>query len=230
MSLLRSYVGAAGPTNGPTPGAIAFMSWYLAKYAASGGKNLGIFNPKRIPGSSQWSLHAEGRAVDLGVPGGNPAWAAELAEWMRAYSAELGVQLVIYRRRLWSAAYPDAGWRDYGGSNPHNDHIHGELSWWGARMLTVTLLDTIAAGRLVSGQPRSWTESLIMTLPVLRTGSSGRYVTKAQALCAVWRPGLRADGIFGPQTEGAVRTVQRLTGCVVDGVVGPQTWTALLTR
>jgi Transglycosylase-like domain/Putative peptidoglycan binding domain len=35
--------------------------------------------------------------------------------------------------------------------------------------------------------------------------------------------GVTADGVFGPQTERAVKRFQRRHGLVVDGVVGPQT-------
>jgi peptidoglycan hydrolase-like protein with peptidoglycan-binding domain len=40
-------------------------------------------------------------------------------------------------------------------------------------------------------------------------------------------PGLTVDGIFGPNTETAVKLFQQGTGLTVDGVVGPQTWQAL---
>lgn len=39
--------------------------------------------------------------------------------------------------------------------------------------------------------------------------------------------GIRADGIFGPQTRAVVRAFQKRHGLLVDGIVGPQTRAAL---
>lgn len=41
-----------------------------------------------------------------------------------------------------------------------------------------------------------------------------------------WDPGV-VDGVFGPQTELAVRNFQTDMSIGVDGIVGPMTWTAL---
>ncbi|NJL45959.1 MAG: peptidoglycan-binding protein [Leptolyngbyaceae cyanobacterium SM2_3_12] len=35
------------------------------------------------------------------------------------------------------------------------------------------------------------------------------------------------DGLFGSQTEAAVRQVQRINNLTVDGIVGPATWAVL---
>jgi peptidoglycan hydrolase-like protein with peptidoglycan-binding domain len=40
---------------------------------------------------------------------------------------------------------------------------------------------------------------------------------------------VQIDGIFGPQTEQAVRGFQDALDITVDGVVGPVTWRALVS-
>lgn len=67
----------------------------------------------------------------------------------------------------------------------------------------------------------------------LRRGSSGENVTYIQtALNAIRNvvPSIRLldiDGVFGAQTEGAVKEFQTYYGLDVDGVVGPLTWQAI---
>lgn len=56
----------------------------------------------------------------------------------------------------------------------------------------------------------------------IRAGSRGDDVTYAQQ-----RLGIRADGIFGPNTERSVKTFQRRNGLTADGIVGPRTWAKL---
>ncbi|QWV98221.1 TIGR02594 family protein [Geomonas nitrogeniifigens] len=64
----------------------------------------------------------------------------------------------------------------------------------------------------------------------LRLGCSGNEVRQLQNLLNHHlRPShtIRVDGIFGPQTEAAVRQFQTSAGLSTDGVVGIQTWKAL---
>ena len=41
--------------------------------------------------------------------------------------------------------------------------------------------------------------------------------------------GVQIDGIFGPQTDAAVRGFQQALAIAVDGIVGPITWRALVS-
>lgn len=66
--------------------------------------------------------------------------------------------------------------------------------------------------------------------PVLRRGSRGPAVKRLQeALIKLGYklPRYGADGVFGAETEAAVRAFQAARKLKVDGIVGPQTWTAL---
>lgn len=143
MSLLRTYQPAKRCTDGPAPGAKAFMAWFLGAYGERGGKNLGIYNCRSVRGGSTMSLHGEGRACDLGVVPLGADYGTELAEWLRLNSAELGVQCLIWDRRIWSGAYPDAGWRAYTGQADHRDHIHTELTREAAASLTAPTIHTV---------------------------------------------------------------------------------------
>lgn len=67
----------------------------------------------------------------------------------------------------------------------------------------------------------------------LRRGSTGGNVITLQTLLNNARstyiqlPYLTVDGVFGANTDSAVRLFQRLSGLTVDGIVGPTTWNAL---
>lgn len=232
MSHYRGYQGAGRCTGTVTPGARALMAWHLGAYGGLGATNLGIYNCATIPGSTAWSLHGEGRASDLGVPVGAP-WAQPEADFLVAYSAELGVQCVIYNERIWSGSYPNAGWRRYNGVQRHHEHIHAELSWAAAGALTVARINEVAAGHIGPPLERDWTRELITMLPTLKRGAKGNRVRQLQA-SLVYVYGIDvgptgADGDFGPATEQATRVFQARVSIAVDGQVGHDTWWSLLT-
>jgi peptidoglycan hydrolase-like protein with peptidoglycan-binding domain len=68
-------------------------------------------------------------------------------------------------------------------------------------------------------EPATTTEHSI----VLSSGAEGRQVQLLQQALG----GVAVDGVFGPQTEEAVRSFQASRGLTVDGVVGPATSAAL---
>ena len=61
---------------------------------------------------------------------------------------------------------------------------------------------------------------------MLSYGSEGRQVQLLQQALG----GIKVDGIFGPETEAAVRSFQASRGLTVDGVVGPLTSAALRSQ
>lgn len=64
-----------------------------------------------------------------------------------------------------------------------------------------------------------------MAEPLLKQGSTGQPVHDLQQGLKDlgYDPG-KIDGIFGAQTEAAVKAFQRDRGITVDGAVGPTTW------
>lgn len=80
------------------------------------------------------SDHPSGRAVDVMIDdwagqGNTHGW--QVADWVVAHAAGLGVKDVIWDKQIWSAAAPEQGWRPYahpsGRSSPtldHLDHVH----------------------------------------------------------------------------------------------------------
>lgn len=257
MGIYRGYESATGPSGGPTPGGLALMAWYLGRYhdrRSPRPANLGIYNPKRL--GNGWSIHAEGRAADLGTaPYSKPPWGWELAEAFRLNSDELGIQCVIFDRKIWSGAYPDAGWRDYHGSNPHTGHLHTELSRDAAQSLTEQriheVLGTGGGGGSKPPSEQDWREGIINDMDTInlrgvtsnsKTWVRGANVKRLQGLLLadghgpqglVARDG-RPDGIGGPATRKFLGQFQRRhdTGYpsnpnTPDYVVGKNTWRAL---
>lgn len=67
------------------------------------------------------------------------------------------------------------------------------------------------------------------TTPLLKLGSRGDDVKRLQVALNARGAVLVADGIFGRNTEEAVKAFQRNGGLVADGIVGTKTWAALAT-
>lgn len=247
MAVFAGYAGAKSCTSGPQTGARGFMSWYLAKYSDLGGQNSGIFHCRMVRGSSSTtSLHGEGRAVDLGIKFARSEFAI-LAEQLRKHSHELGIQCIIYDRRIFSGGSQTQGWKKYTGVNPHTDHLHVEMAWWAARTSTddyVSLLEKTIGDKLVGEEPRVATtvrpEVVATKHPVsyekLSVDGVAEKVTISALqilMRAIKTYSLGVDGTLSKKTVVSVQTWMRDLGYysaqkfVVDGDFGPQTVKAL---
>jgi peptidoglycan hydrolase-like protein with peptidoglycan-binding domain len=64
--------------------------------------------------------------------------------------------------------------------------------------------------------------------PLVRSGDTEHPVRTLQHLLRAHGKNVAVDGVFGPDTDAAVRAFQGSRGLAVDGIVGPHTWLALI--
>ncbi len=76
-----------------------------------------------------------------------------------------------------------------------------------------------------SSSSKTVSPSVQTTTQMLKQGSKGSEVAALQK-----QLGITADGIFGPQTEAAVRAYQSSKGLASDGIVGPNTFSSLSNK
>ncbi len=124
--------------------------------AYPGTRSMGIVRACGVGGRSE---HKEGRAFDWGVSVHNArdrAAVKNFTTWLLAtdkhgnryaMARRLGVQYVIWNKRIWGSYAGSAGWRPYSGASPHTDHVHisltraggdGRTSFWTKRPAKVT--------------------------------------------------------------------------------------------
>jgi peptidoglycan hydrolase-like protein with peptidoglycan-binding domain len=70
----------------------------------------------------------------------------------------------------------------------------------------------------------------ILPWPLVRRGQRVFPVRPLQQLLRARNHSVAVDGIFGPQTESAVKAFQQSRGLAADGIVGPQTWPRLIVQ
>lgn len=125
---------------------------------------------------------------------------------LAALMTRAGMRYVIHDGRIYRAADQ---WRPrrYEGSNPHPGHVHGSLEH------TVAAENNAAPYALLGSV--GW--------PTLRRGAKGQDVKELQALLNAHGAAIKVDGIFGGNTDKAVRSFQAKKKIAVDGIVGRDT-------
>lgn len=96
-----------------------------------GGTSDGIYACRPVRGGSRLSEHGEGRAYDHHWTDAHAGFA--ICNILIDHNDELGIEQVIWFRKIWSAQRPY--WHDYDGQDPHTGHIHVGQNWSGARWL-----------------------------------------------------------------------------------------------
>lgn len=125
---------------GLTPRAATLRRELRAAYGdlPDGGFAPGGVSEGHMPGST----HYEGRALDVffrPVDRGNLTRGWSVAQWLVAHADRLGVDTVIFDRKIWTARRALQGWRDYEPDTSgrsaevaaileHRDHIHVDVA------------------------------------------------------------------------------------------------------
>lgn len=202
-------------------GAVALKDWCVKYYPPA--RNGGIFNCRTVRGSAAPSIHGEGRAIDVMFPVINNTAHAEgqqLFEHLAKNASALGLQAIIWNRRIYSARSPKG--RNYTGVNPHIDHLHVEMTRDAAKTLTSARINAILGTS--PSAPSVRLPANLRTLRLVNPFMRGADVKFAQTKMG----GLKADGVFGPNTDKRTKAFQRENNLKVDGIIGPKTWQVIV--
>lgn len=104
------------------------------------------------------SQHGTGRALDLAIPLRDGAADRELgdpvAEWLVSNAAEIGVQLIIWDRGIWTGDAAPPRSAAYYGPDPHMDHLHVEISLAAVARATAFFQDANRFEVVIGGDAR----------------------------------------------------------------------------
>lgn len=139
-SPVMPYTGNTDPATGPRPGTLKFAEIMVNK----GYRNLGVWANRPMRGSDRLSVHATGRAVDLGYPAAKVATVGAWCIWLAENHLVLGIEEVhdysgtskpgteAWGRGFRCNRNGRPGWKDWSatdnGGTPGGKWIHVELS------------------------------------------------------------------------------------------------------
>jgi peptidoglycan hydrolase-like protein with peptidoglycan-binding domain len=149
-------------------------------------------------------------AVDITHDPNGGMDAGHLAEFLRraALDGEYRVKYIIWNRRI-ASRIQNWIWRPYSGTNPHTSHVHLSVS--------ETEYDHFHTWGYFPGGEE---EEEVISRGNTGNSRDGRVELWQRRLNTTERArNLTADGLFGPQTEEAVKEFQRSMNLPATGVI-----------
>lgn len=163
------------------------------------------YNFRQISGSTSYSNHASGTAIDINAP----------RHPLGASGTFTSTQVTRIRAIL---NYCDGVVRWGGDYSGRKDEMHFEINVRPGDAHLATLVRKI--GGTPAPAPTAWS--------TVKRGATGFRVTTIQHLLRARGQSLTVDGSFGAITESRVKAFQTSRSLTADGVVGPKTWSALV--
>jgi peptidoglycan hydrolase-like protein with peptidoglycan-binding domain len=210
-----------------------------------GMNDIGCYAERDVRAGDLPSSHSHGAAIDRGYnTAGRVVARSEIMPWLVTNSKELHVDAIhdYFGCRIWRAGRT-------------NNPAEAPTTWWktqpvspvtgmGQSWATYLHIETTESG-WIDTTPIPERLGVVVPPPVpipqpggtfvhqiIRKGDVNADVYGLQVvLRAPGAPGgvknLTADGIFGSQTETALKNIQAFTGLTADGICGPKTWAVI---
>jgi hypothetical protein len=209
------------------------MRYTLERFSFT--RSMGIYACRNVGGTETMSIHACGRALDIGIPTlsngrANTQLGHQIVQFYDRHAQAFGIMGQIYDRVRYDSRSPRG--RYYGGVHPHYDHDHVEMRSTQAASLTYAQIVAIAGPISTGGDPM-----LGLTIGPIGADSVKGLGVKALQLMLLDRgeklPQWGADGAAGDETRHALRAFQGKNGMTTGhaeykgGVVGDDTYAML---
>lgn len=194
------------------PGTVALMQYTLERFPYC--SSMGIYNCRDVRGGTSLSIHACGRALDVGIPvlssgRANTALGHPVVQFFDQFSTEFGIMGQIYDRVRYDRGDPRGAY--YGGTHPHYNHDHVEQRSEKALSLTRAEIIRIAGPAVPEGGDDM----------ALKKNDSGRAVAEAQhAMTVLWGFDMQPEGEDWPGFDGLSVYTGRRFGPGEDGDFG----------